>query len=144
MLGVKNPPANAGDIGDLGLIPVLGRSPGERHGNPLQYSCLENPMDRGAWQLQSMGLQRVGHEWATQHACTHWISLMAKTVKHLPTMWETRLQSLAWEDSLEKEMATHCSVLAWKIPWMEEPGRLTVHGKKSDTIEQLDFHFHTL
>ena len=69
---------------------------------------------------------------------------MAKTVKHLPTMWETRLQSLAWEDSLEKEMATHCSVLAWKIPWMEEPGRLTVHGKKSDTIEQLDFHFPVL
>ena len=65
MLVVKNLPANAGDIGDLGLIPVLGRSPGERHGNPLQYSCLENPMDRGAWQLQSMGLQRVGHEWAT-------------------------------------------------------------------------------
>ena len=65
-------------------------------------------------------------------------------VKHLPTMWETRVQSLAWEDSLEKEMATHCSVLAWKIPWMEEPSRLTVHGKKLDTIEQLYFHFHTL
>ena len=63
MLVVKNLPANAGDIGDLGLIPVLGRSPGERHGNPLQYSCLENPMDRGAWQLQSMGSQRVGHDY---------------------------------------------------------------------------------
>ena len=43
---VKNPPANAGDAG---LIPALGRSPGEGHGSPLQYSCLENPMDRGAW-----------------------------------------------------------------------------------------------
>ena len=43
---VKNPPANAGDVG---LIPVLGRSPGVGHGNPLQYACLENPMDRGAW-----------------------------------------------------------------------------------------------
>ena len=44
---VKNPPANAGDITDVGLIPELGRSPGEGHGNPLQHSCLENPMDRG-------------------------------------------------------------------------------------------------
>ena len=47
---VKNPPANAGDIRNEGSIPGLGRSPGERNGNPLQYSCLENPMDRGAWQ----------------------------------------------------------------------------------------------
>ena len=47
---VKDPPANAGDIRDMGLIPGLGRCPGEGHGNPLQYSCLGNPMDRGAWQ----------------------------------------------------------------------------------------------
>ena len=47
---VKNLPANAGDIKDVGLIPGLGRSPGGGHRNPLQYSCLENPMDRGAWQ----------------------------------------------------------------------------------------------
>ena len=46
---VKNLPANAGDIRDSGSIPGSGRSPGEEHGNPLQYSCLENPMDRGAW-----------------------------------------------------------------------------------------------
>jgi len=50
LLVVKNPPANAGDIRDVGSIPELGRSPGGGHGNPLQYSCLENPMDRGAWQ----------------------------------------------------------------------------------------------
>ena len=49
VLVVKNPPANAGDLKDVGSIPELGRSPGEGHGNPLQYSCLENPMDRGAW-----------------------------------------------------------------------------------------------
>ena len=48
-LVVKNPPANAGDMRDAGLIPGLGRSPGGEHGNPLQYSCLENPIDRGAW-----------------------------------------------------------------------------------------------
>ena len=46
---LKNPPANAGDIRDLSSIPGSGRSPGEGHGNPLQYSCLENLMDRGAW-----------------------------------------------------------------------------------------------
>ena len=49
-LAVKNPPAKAGDIRDSGLSPGLGRSPGEGNGNPLQYSCLENSMDRGAWQ----------------------------------------------------------------------------------------------
>ena len=53
-LVVKNPPANAGDIRDEGSIPGSGRSPGGGRGNPLQYSCLENPMDRGAW-------------WATVH-----------------------------------------------------------------------------
>ena len=59
---VKNPPANAGDVRDVGLVPGLGRSPGAGHGNPLQYSCLENPTDREADGLQSMGLQRVGHD----------------------------------------------------------------------------------
>ena len=49
VLLVKNPPVNAGDIRDPGLIPGLGRSPGEGNGNPLQYPCLENLMDRGAW-----------------------------------------------------------------------------------------------
>ena len=47
---VNNPSANAGDMGDVDLIPVLGRSAGERNGNPLQYSCLGNPMDKRAWQ----------------------------------------------------------------------------------------------
>ena len=52
---VKNPPADAGDERDMGLIPGLGRSPGGRHGNPLQYSCLENLMDRGAWRAMVHG-----------------------------------------------------------------------------------------
>ena len=51
-------------------------------------------------------------------------SLVAQTVKRLPTMRETWVQSLGWEDPLEKEMATHSSILAWKIPWTEEPGWL--------------------
>ena len=53
---VKNPSANAGDIRDMGSIPGLGRSPGGRHGNLLQCSCLENPMDRGAWQASVHGV----------------------------------------------------------------------------------------
>ena len=56
------------------------------------------------------------------------MSLVAQTVKHLPTMWATRVPSLGWEDSLEKEMATHSSTLAWKIPRMEDPGRLQSMG----------------
>ena len=55
-LVIKNPPANAGDIRDAGLIPGLGRSPGEGYGNPLQYSSLENPMDREAWWATVRGI----------------------------------------------------------------------------------------
>ena len=55
-------------------------------------------------------------------------SLVAQRVKHLPTMLETQVQSLGWEDPLEKEMATHSSTLAWKIPWTEKPGRLQSMG----------------
>ena len=51
-------------------------------------------------------------------------SLVDQTIKHLPTLWETCIQSLGQEHLLEKEMATHSSILAWKIPWMEDPGRL--------------------
>ena len=82
-LVVRRPLANAGGVGDVGLIPGLGRSPGGGHGNPLQYSCLENPTDRGAWratvhsvakgltQLKRLsmhahiGSQRAGHDLAT-------------------------------------------------------------------------------
>ena len=64
---VKNPPVNAGDVRDVGLIPGLRRSPGGGHGNPLQYSCLENPMGRGAW-------------WATVHRVPQ--SNMTKAAQH--------------------------------------------------------------
>ena len=55
---VKNPPANAEDIKDIGSIPGLGISPGGGHGNPLQYSCLENSMDRGTWQATVHGVTK--------------------------------------------------------------------------------------
>ena len=57
-------------------------------------------------------------------------SLMAQWVKNLPARQETQVQSLGWEDSLEKEMATHTSILAWKIPWTEEPGGLQSMGSQ--------------
>ena len=55
---------------------------------------------------------------------------MAQTVKHLPAVWETRVQSLGWEDLLEKEMATHSSTVVWIIPWTEDPGRLQSMGSQ--------------
>ena len=67
----------------------------------------------------------VIHLWLT--------SLVAQTVKLLPAMWETQVQSLGGEDPLEKEMATHSRSLAWKIPWTEEPGRLQSVGSQSRT-----------
>ena len=61
-------------------------------------------------------------------------SLVAQTVKRLPTMWETWVRSPGWEDPLENEMATHSSTLAWKIPWTEEPDKLQSIGlQESDT-----------
>ena len=57
---VKNPPANAGDVRDAGSIPGSGRTPGKGHGNPLQYSCLENPVDRRAWRAM---VHRVPKSW---------------------------------------------------------------------------------
>ena len=86
--------ASAYNAGDPGLIPGLGRSPGEGNGNPLQYSCLENPMDREAW-------------WAGG------LSNFTFTFYFHP---------------LEKEMATHSSVLAWRISGTGEPGGLPSMG----------------
>ena len=68
---------------------------------------------------------------------------MVQMVKLLPTIRETRVQTLGWEDLLEREMATHPSTRAWKIPWTEQPGRLhTVHEvAESEMTERLHFHF---
>ena len=74
-------------------------------------------------------------------------SLVAQMVKRLPAMQETWVRTLGWEDPLEKEMATHCSTLAWKIPWTEEPSRL--QSMVSQSLAQLSnftftFTFHTI
>ena len=68
-LVVKNPPANAGDERDSGLIPGSGRSPGGARGNPRQHSCLENHMDRGTWRATIHGVSESDLTEATEHAC---------------------------------------------------------------------------
>ena len=71
-----------------------------------------------------------------------WASLVAQRVKRLPAMWETWVQSLGGEDPLEKEMANHSSILAWKIPWTEKPGRLQTMGSqrvRHDWVTSLSF-----
>ena len=132
--------------GDLGTIPGLGRSPGERYGYPLQCSCQENPMDRGAWQVTVHGVAKS----------QTWQKLMLLYLKHYSTPGEgngtplqypclenpmgrgawwaavhgvmksqTRLSDFTFTfhfPALEKDMATHSSVLAWRIPGMGEPG----------------------
>ena len=78
--------------------------------------------------LWFMGSQRVGHDWVTE---LNWTELnVAKLVKNLPAVQETWVWSLEWEDPLEKKMATHSSILAWRIPWTEEPGRLQSMGSQ--------------
>ena len=69
---VKNTPAKAGDIKDTGLIPGSGKSPARGHGNPLKYSCLENSINRGAWQTTVYRATKELHMTeATEHTCTH-------------------------------------------------------------------------
>ena len=70
--------------------------------------------------------QEMSFFWANK---SNW-SPMAQTVKNLPVVWETWVWSLGWEDSLEKRMATHPSIIAWRIPWTEEPGRLQSMGSQ--------------
>ena len=101
-------------------------------------------MDAGAWWAAVYGVPNPGMEPVTpalaggfftlappgKKPCSINTSLVAQMVKHLPTMWETWVQSLGREDLLEKEMATHSSVFAWKIPWTEEPGSLQSMGSQ--------------
>ena len=116
------------NAGDLGLIPGLGRSPWKGKGYPFQYFGLEYSRDC---------MTVYDHVWPWGHKepdTTERISLLlgaslvAHSVKSLSEMRETQIQSLGQEDPLEKEMATYSNILAWKIPWMEEPGGLQSMG----------------
>ena len=89
------------------------------------------------------GLGRFAGEGIVYPFQYSWASLVAQTVKNLLAMWETRVQSLGWEDLLEKGMATHSSILAWRIPWTEKPGGLQSLGSQrvghdSETLEQIE------
>ena len=106
---------------------------GEGNDNPLQCSCLENPREGGAW-------------WAAVYE----VAQSRTRLKQLSSSSRSRdfpggsdgkasAYNAGWEDLLEKEMATHSNILAWKIPWMEEPGRLQSMG--SLKTERLHFHF---
>ena len=70
-----------------------------------------------------------------------WASLVAQKVKHQFAMQETQVQSLGWEDPLEKGMTTHSSTLAWKIPWTEDPGGIHSMGSQRDVTKRLHFLF---
>ena len=137
-LVVKNLPANAGNIRHLSLILGLERSPRKGYGNPLQYSCLENPMNREAWQAT---VHRVAKSWKwlsdwidwseSPSRSEIWASQVGQVVKNLPAN-AGNIRDLGSipgrEDLLEEGMALHSSILAWRIPWMEDPGRLQSMG----------------
>ena len=92
----KGPVANVGDRRDVGSIPGSGRSPGVRNGNPLQFSCLENPIDRGAWQATVHGVARVGQDLATKPSfCGQTLvytaaTAAAKSLQLCPTLCDPR------------------------------------------------------
>ena len=93
----------------------------------------EDPLEKGkatyssilAWRIPWRGSLQVGIQ---PQASSH--SLVAQMVKNLPVMWETWVRSLSWEDPLEEGMATHSNILAWKIPWTEEPSWLQSMGSQ--------------
>ena len=91
------------------------------------------------WNHTSCGLSLASI--TQQNVLKDLTSLVAQMVKRLPRMWETQVQSLGQGDSLEKEMATHFSTLAWKIPWMEEPRRLQSMGVAKSRTRLKDFTF---
>ena len=108
----------------------------------VAQSCptLSDPMDCSAPGSSVHEIFQAGVlEWGAI-VCLHvyiWTSLVAQMVKRLSTMRETRIQSLGWEDPLEKEMAIHSSTTAWKTPWTEEPGRRLLYCRIWKTVKKI-------
>ena len=124
----------------------LGREDLLKEGIATQYSCLENPMDRGAWwaTVHRVAKNQTRQNTPTQQIKTRFFQFssfyfcstmllsqdfpVAQMVKNLSAMQQTQVRSMGWEDPLEKEMAIHSSIPAWRIPWTEEPGGLQPMG----------------
>ena len=145
VLVVKSLPASAGDLGDVGLIPGSGRSPGGGQSNPLQYFCLENPMDRRSRQAT---VHRVAKsqtqlkQLSTTHSTFTYMCILLHIcilshISSLPfasdndgrktTSEKGKVGCGYWDCPLEKEMATHSSILACSIAWIGD-WRVTVYG----------------
>ena len=120
----KNPPANAGDARDVGSTPGSGRSPGREHGNPLQYSCLENSMDRGAW-------------WATVHGVTKsrtWLSDGACKYQYVCYSCRMNSASTRGVEVFVKHPGEDIWAWAWPKIWQEDKdiGESTAWGKRRE------------
>ena len=111
---LKNPPASAEDTRDAGSIPGSGRSPGGGNGNPLQYSCRENSMDRGAWQATVRGVPKsqTRTETCLKAALSKWTDWTTAKMRAPTLIWG----SPGGEDPLEKGITTHYSILARRKP----------------------------
>ena len=122
-------------------IPRSGRCLEGGHDYPLQHSCLENHMDGGGWQATVHGVTELDMTEVTQHTCMHGRlkKITFPTQRGFPGGSDGKESTCNVGDpgltsgsgkSPEEEMATHSSILAWKIPWMEEPGRLQSMGSQ--------------
>ena len=149
--GGSDDKASAYNVGDLGSVPGLGRSPGEGNANPCQYSCLENPMDGGAQQaivhVLAKSQTRLNDFTFTFTFYVHYDFPMAQWQRILLLLQEpqeTWIIFLSLEDPLEEEMAAHASILSRVISRTEQPGGLHPWGhKKLDRTEATE-HTSTL
>ena len=141
----KESACSAGDSGDAGSIPGLGGAPKEGNGNPLQYCCLENPMDKGAWQVTVHGVTKSWTRLSTTLVCmykavtykgfiNHYLLYLEKFLYKI-TKFSSRcctiairlwflssfIRSLGWEDPLEEGMATHSSLAGYSLYGCKEP-----------------------